>query len=197
MLADKAFFLIKARLDAKIKALLEGLLPQLEQLSLPRLALLPPAMQTAQSRFYQGELHEGFPWRAIDHRAVYGHDDLLAFRCLVRYGGSLSLHWTLSGAYLTHYTHALAAHVDLLRHHGFQLSRAETPWIWSPDTAPSYQTLAGLSSEAAENLFKERKWVKFSAFFPTDEWAGFPARVLAAWHDLLTLLCAAGPPPSG
>jgi hypothetical protein len=193
VLADKAFFLIKARLDAKIKALLEGLLLQLEQRSLPRLSLLPPEMQAAQSRFFQGELHEGFPWRAIDHRAVYGRDALLAFRCLIRYGGPLSLHWMVSGDHFAHLAPRLATHAHILARHGFQLSLHDTPWTWAPDAAPGYLGLRGISPEAATNLFKERTWVKFSAFFPTDDLDGFPDRALAAWDDILDLLCAAQP----
>lgn len=192
VLADKAFYQIKAHLDLKIKSLLESLLPQLEQLSLPRLAHLPLAMQTAQSRFFQGELHEGFPWRAIDHRAVYGRDALLAFRCLIRYGGPLSLHWTLSGGYQARYAHVIATHAPALARLGFQLSLHDSPWVWSPDEAADavgFRTLGLLSPDDCEQLFKERNFIKLSAFYPTDDFSVFSGRATTAWATLLDLLC--------
>lgn len=193
VLADKAFYQIKSSLDAKIKLMLESLLHELEIRSLPHLEALPSDMQGARSRFYQGELHEGFPWRAIDHRAVYGRDDILAFRCLVRYGDGLSLHWTVSGRFQVQFASAIAEAVPALDQLGFRLSRHATPWAWAAQTCGSdaigFQRLAGLSPTECMQCFKERSFLKLSAFYPPDDWAGFPMRALSAWDLLLEILC--------
>lgn len=193
VLADKAFYQIKSSLDAKINRMLESVLDELEMRSLPRLDALPAGMRTARSRIYQGELHEGFPWRAMDHRAVYGRDDILAFRCLVRYGDGLSLHWTFSGQYQMQFAPVIAASAHALHQEGFRLSLQDTPWTWSSPTSESqgrgFQTLAGLSPTECLQCFKERSFLKLSAFFPPDDWAAFPCRAAAVWELLLGMLC--------
>ena len=193
VLADKAFYQIKSSLDAKIKKMLESLLQALEMHSLPCLEALPGDMRGARSRFYQGELHEGFPWRAIDHRAVYGRDDILAFRCLVRYGDGLSLHCTLAGRYQLQFAAAIAQVAPALDQLGFRLSLQDTPWIWSAPPGESqqndFQTLAGLTPSECLACFKERSFLKLSAFFPPDDWVAFPMRAVSAWALLLKVLC--------
>jgi hypothetical protein len=192
VLADKTFFTVKASLDKKIKALLEDVLAQLEQCSLPHISQLPIQMQRAQSRYFQGELHSNFPWRAVDHRAVYSRSEILAFRCLIRYGGPVSLHWTLAGSYQTHFAERIAQHAPVLASHGLQLCLHSSPWEWAlgPETL---LPIGEMQPIQLMEIFKERSFLKLSALFPADDFEWLPARAVAAWTTILDLLTSTRP----
>jgi hypothetical protein len=195
VLADKTFFEVKASLDKKIKALLENVLAQLEECSLPHLTQLPIQMQTAQSRYFQGELHSNFPWRAVDHRSVYSRSEIFAFRCLIRYGGPLSLHWTLAGTYQTQYAALIAQHAPLLAAHGLQLCLHASPWEWASGPA-TLHPIGDAPPARLMELFNERSFLKLSALIPADDFDLLPARAVAAWTCILDLLCTPHPDQS-
>lgn len=186
ILADQRFFEVKARLDVKIRVMMDELQTALENASAPFAGVIPGELKVKKGRFYQGENFNGFPWRAIDHLAHFQGEDSFVFRCLVLYGNHVSVHLLLSGEWQERFADKVQAAAPRLEAQGFVVSLQDSPWDWQY-TSTSHSSLSAMLKQDSF-VFKERSFLKLSVHYPPDSLNLLPSRAVAAWQTLLPIL---------
>lgn len=63
--------------------------------------LLPDEMISKRGKISRGENYKGYPWVVLDHPALFGKVDFMAFRTLFWWGDSFSLIFQAGGKYLS------------------------------------------------------------------------------------------------
>jgi hypothetical protein len=183
VLANTSFYEAKARLDLKVRSIFDELQTGLCRIGeLNAAKAMVPAFP-AHARFYQGEHHHGFPWRAFDHFADIKGKDMFIFRSVLLYGQAVGLHLVLTGAWADALGEKIRRGKKDLEAMGFTESIQGDIWDWR--NAPgTYQAVSGTPQSVGS--------IKLSIFFPTNALLSYPENAMQAWAKLLPILFPQG-----
>lgn len=182
-LENAEFFRIKKGLDAKVNALFQELKKGLDAALAASDGLLPPELTAVSGRRYQGENHNGFPWRAFDFPRAISGPDIFLYRCLLLWGHGFSFHLILSGKWKAQCLSALYSLHATAAELPWCLDLRESPWEWLPDTE-QVRPLSHFSPSAFKAALEQHPVAKLTCYFPVSEFASIPVKGTAAWQTL-------------
>ena len=218
LLKNKEVFRLKSALDQKINARFKELQKEVEA----RIMLkgeekmnreLPAELLVQPGRRFQGENHNGFPWRAFDYPRCSSKPDLLIFRGLFVYGQEAGFHLIATGKWqktalssignlrkLEKKNEKLGVGNSLLNSLFIDLS--EDPWQWIPEKCTrvplaeilgssgngvGLETSADLGKGIALRIWERHPFLKISRPIPFEEIERFPQLGAETWELLQNL----------
>lgn len=183
LLQDTDFLLTKAKLLAKIQALLTETRQALDQVIADSAFPFPPGSNVRNGKISRGENYLGLPYRVLDHPSLFTSDDIFAYRTMFWWGHFFSATLHLQGASLEHCRRPLLANIEKLAGRDIYVSVGPTPWEYhyGPD---NYAPLTvGHRSHLQSCTF-----LKLSRKIELDRWQELPGFAAGFLEWLLRIL---------
>ena len=130
LIADRDFFLAKARIMKKVRGLLEELHGVLQGELRDVDLLTPPGFDPAKCQFVKGEHLEEYPYQYLDFPKHFQGDEKFTFRSLFWWGHHFVFALILEGHLLLRYKQNMINRYHQVAGRGLELALAPSPWNW-------------------------------------------------------------------
>ncbi len=167
LVSDRDLFQAKERIILKVRDLLAGLQPGLQE-DLDRSALLlPPEFDPGKMQFVKGERLENCPYQYLDYPKHFLGDDKFTFRTLCWWGHHLVFALIVEGGPVKRYKKNFVDRFHQLAGHELELSLAPTLWEWKRGEGYTLPITHDRKAQLAAVL-SGRSWFKIARFVPLD-----------------------------
>ena len=163
LIADEQFFVQKARIMKKIRALLDGLYAGLQTDAAGLDLLAPSSFSLAKAQFVKGEHLEDYPYQYLDFPKHFEGDEKFTFRSLFWWGHHFVFAMIVEGAQLLRYKHNLINRYHQVAGKNLHLSLGPSPWEWKQGEGYTLPLEHDRKSEVAAVL-AGRRFFKVSRF---------------------------------
>ena len=169
LISDAGFLLAKVEVMSKINALMEEARSALQEQLGSTDFVFPTDLNLSSGKISKGEYYRHLPYFVLDYPALFGKQDILAFRTMFWWGNFFSTTLHLQGKYLEEKKAHLIKNIDLLLDRQLYICIGETPWEYhyEPD---NYQLL---TNEHTQHI-RSCQFLKISAKLPLSEWRTLP-----------------------
>src|SRR5690349_11482232 len=130
LMADEQFFLQKARIMKKVRALLDGLYAELQTTVVGLDLLAPSSFSLAKAQFVKGEHLEDYPYQYLDFPKHFEGGEMFTFRSLFWWGHHFVFAMIVEGAALLQYKQNLINRYHQVAGKDLHLSLSHSPWEW-------------------------------------------------------------------
>jgi len=169
LISDAGFLLAKVEVMSKINTLMDETRSSLRtQLSTGDF-VFPLDLNLSSGKISKGEYYRGLPYFVLDYPALFGKQDILAFRTMFWWGNFFSATLHLQGKYLEERKDNLIKNIDSLLDRQLYICMGDTPWEYhyEPD---NYQLL---KVEHTQHI-RSGQFLKISAKTALSEWETLP-----------------------
>ena len=182
LIGDQQFFLQKARIMKKVRALLDGLHAGL-QTEVAGVALLaPPSFNLKKCQFVKGEHLEDYPYQYLDFPKHFEGEEKLTFRSLFWWGHHFVFAMIIEGAALLQYKQNFMNRYHLVAGKNLHLSLSPSPWEWKQGEGFTLPVAHDRKSEVAAVL-AGRRFFKLSRFIRHDDPLVIGGRLIEAGRE--------------
>lgn len=136
LIADRQFFLAKARIMEKLHQQLEALRERLRAMLMGVPLLAPAGLDVERGQITRGERYHDLPFLYLDFPKFFSRTDKFTYRSLFWWGQSFVFALILQGPYLPIYKSRILGGLSYLAGQGYFLSTAVDPWEWRREGAP-------------------------------------------------------------
>jgi len=168
LVADEQFFLQKARIMKKVRALLDGLHAGLQTDVVGIDFLAPPSLNLEKCQFVKGEHLEDYPYQYLDFPKHFEGEEKFTFRSLFWWGHYFVFAMIVEGAALLEYKHNLMNRYHQVAGKGLHLSLSPSLWEWKRGEGYTLPVTHERKSEIAAVLAGRRSF-KLSRFVRHDD----------------------------
>jgi len=150
---------------------------------------LPIEIAERRARVFRGENYLHLPYVVMDFPALFGKEDIFAFRTMFWWGNFFSFTLQLQGSYLERYGENLKSNLHFLKNKDFYFCVNSTPWQYhyNTDNYISLDELLSEKNQQIENQIKERKFLKLNSRIQISEYG----KVSEMWVQSFGLLMSA------
>jgi hypothetical protein len=182
LMADEQFFLQKARIMTKVRALLDGLYAGL-QADVAQVELVtPPSFDLKKYQFVKGEHLEDHPYQYLDFPKHFEGDEKFTFRSLFWWGHHFVFALIVEGARLRHYKQNLINRYHDVAGKDIHLSLSPSPWEWKYGEGYTLLLTHDRKSEIAAVL-SGRRFFKLARFIRHDDPLVIDGRLIEAGRE--------------
>jgi hypothetical protein len=168
LIGDKQFFLQKARIMKKVRALLDDLYTALQS-DVARVNLLaPPSFNFEKYQFVKGEHLEDYPYQYLDFPKHFEGDEKFTFRSLFWWGHHFAFAMILEGRTLLQCKQNLINRYHQVAGKDIHLSLSASPWEWKRGEGYTLPVTHDRKSEVAAVL-GGRRFFKLCRFVRHDD----------------------------
>lgn len=168
LIGDEQFFLQKAQIMKKIRALLDGLYTELRADVTGGHLLAPPSFDLTKCQFVKGEHLEDYPYQYLDFPKHFEGDEKFTFRSLFWWGHHFVFAMIMEGAALLQYKQNLINRYHEVAGRDLHLSLSHSPWEWKQGEGYTVPVTHDRKSEVAAVL-AGRRFFKLSRFVRHDD----------------------------
>jgi hypothetical protein len=168
LIGDEQFFLQKARVMKKVRALLDGLYAGLQTDVAGVNLLAPPSFDATKCQFVKGEHLEDYPYQYLDFPKHFEGDEKFTFRSLFWWGHHFVFAMIVEGATLLQYKQNLINRYHQVAGKDLHLSLSHSPWEWKQGEGYTLPIAHDRKSEVAAVL-AGRRFFKLSRFVRHDD----------------------------
>ena len=169
LISDADFLLAKVEVLSKINALMEETRSALQAQLGTTDFVFPTDLNLSSGKISKGEYYRHLPYFVLDYPALFGKQDILAFRTMFWWGNFFSVTLHLQGKYLEESRKSLINNISSLLDKQLYICVGETPWEYhyEPD---NYELL---QVEHAEQI-KSGEFLKLSRKTELSKWKTLP-----------------------
>jgi len=169
LISDADFLLAKVEVLSKINALMEETRSVLQAQLGTTDFVFPTDLNLSSGKISKGEYYRHLPYFVLDYPALFGKQDILAFRTMFWWGNFFSVTLHLQGKYLEESRKSLINNISSLLDKQLYICVGETPWEYhyEPD---NYELL---QVEHAEQI-KSGEFLKLSRKTELSKWKTLP-----------------------
>ena len=168
LIGDEQFFLQKAQIMKKIRALLDGLYTELRADVTGGHLLAPPSFDLTKCQFVKGEHLEDYPYQYLDFPKHFEGDEKFTFRSLFWWGHHFVFAMIMEGAALLQYKQNLINRYHEVAGRDLHLSLSHSPWEWKQGEGYTVPVTHDRKSEVSAVL-AGRRFFKLSRFVRHDD----------------------------
>ncbi len=168
LIGDEQFFLQKARIMRKVRALLDDLYAGLQN-DVARVHLLaPPSFSLEKYQFVKGEHLEDYPYQYLDYPKHFEGDEKFTFRSLFWWGHHFVFAMIVEGRTLLQCKQNLINRYHQMAGKDIHLSLSPSPWEWKRGEGYTLPVTHDRKSEVAAVL-DGRRFFKLCRFVRHDD----------------------------
>ena len=182
LIGDEQFFLQKAQIMKKIRALLDGLYTELRADVTGAHLLAPPSFDLTKCQFVKGEHLEDYPYQYLDFPKHFEGDEKFTFRSLFWWGHHFVFAMIMEGAALLQYKQNLINRYHEVAGRDLHLSLSHSPWEWKQGEGYTVPVTHDRKSEVAAVL-AGRRFFKLSRFVRHDDPLVIGGRLIEVGRD--------------
>ena len=182
LIGDEQFFLQKAQIMKKIRALLDGLYTELRADVTGGHLLAPPSFDLTKCQFVKGEHLEDYPYQYLDFPKHFEGDEKFTFRSLFWWGHHFVFAMIMEGAALLQYKQNLINRYHEVAGRDLHLSLSHSPWEWKQGEGYTVPVTHDRKSEVAAVL-AGRRFFKLSRFVRHDDPLVIGGRLIEVGRD--------------
>jgi hypothetical protein len=130
---------------------------------------IPVEAEERRAKIFRGENYRHLPYVVMDYPAVFGKEDVFAYRTMFWWGNFFSFTLHLGGVFLEKYNEHLKQHLTDLKGHGIYFCVNTTPWQYhyEPD---NYILLDKVGKEEFGKQISAYNFIKLSTCIKITEW---------------------------
>lgn len=170
ILEDAEFLLTKARLIAKVQALLAEVRTEINARIKTAAFSFPSDINLKSGKISRGENYKDLPYLVLDHPSLFRSEDIFAFRTMFWWGNFFSTTLHLEGHSLEKYRSAIISNVKRLDGEEVYVAIGDSPWHYHYEN-DNYIPL----SEMDKNFIKDCKFLKLSKKTVLKNWDNIPS----------------------
>ena len=182
LIGDEQFFLQKAQIMKKIRALLDGLYTELRADVTGGHLLAPPSFDLTKCQFVKGEHLEDYPYQYLDFPKHFEGDEKFTFRSLFWWGHHFVFAMIMEGAALLQYKQNLINRYHEVAGRDLHLSLSHSPWEWKQGEGYTVPVTHDRKSEVSAVL-AGRRFFKLSRFVRHDDPLVIGGRLIEVGRD--------------
>lgn len=182
LIGDEQFFLQKAQIMKKVRALLDGLHTGLLTDVVGIHLLAPPSFDLKKCQFVKGEHLEDYPYQYLDFPKHFEGDEKFTFRSLFWWGHHFVFAMIVEGAALLQYKQNLINRYHQVAGKDLHLSLSHSPWEWKQGEGYTLPVAHDRKSEVAAVL-AGRPFFKLSRFVRHDDPIVIEGRLIEAGRE--------------
>jgi hypothetical protein len=182
LIGDEQFFLQKARIMKKVRALLDGLHTRLQTDVVGIELLAPPSFNPQKCQFVKGEHLEDYPYQYLDFPKHFDGDEKFTFRSLFWWGHHFVFAMIVEGVALLQYKQNLINRYHQVAGKDLHLSLSHSPWEWKQGEGYTLPVAHDRKSEVAAVL-AGRRFFKLSRFVRHDDPIVIEGRLIEAGRE--------------
>jgi hypothetical protein len=184
LVVDAEVILTKNSVLAKVKSLLEQLVPAQQELLQAYAKFIPPEVLSTSPKISRGENYKGLPYLVLDQPRRFEQHNHFAIRTMFWWGHYFSLTLQLSGQYKQQFEAPLARSVNVFLDQGFSICNSDDEW--EHDIGPvNYLDLASLQPGDFHRLLATRPFIKLSRAIPLEKWEEADLLLLGGFEAIL------------
>lgn len=168
LIGDEQFFLHKARIMKKVRALLDGLYAGLQSDVAGVNLLTPPSFHLEKCQFVKGEHLDDYPYQYLDFPKHFEGDEKFTFRSLFWWGHHFVFAMIVEGETLLQYKQNLINRYHQVAGKEIHLSLSPSPWEWKQGEGYTLPVTHDRKSEVAAVL-GGRRFFKLCRFVRHDD----------------------------
>lgn len=159
IVTNSQFLLVKADVVAKVRAEFEGLQTMYSNIWEGEGVAFP---KTGLPKISRGENYNGLPYLVLDYPAVFGKENILAFRTMFWWGNFFSITLHLQGTYKEQYQQAVERSLHENKPPGLYVSCNKSAWEYHYGE-DNYLTVDSLDNSTISTLLNKNEFIKLSA----------------------------------
>lgn len=131
--------------------------------------LLPEGIKNKRGKISRGENYKGYPWVVLDHPALFGKIDFIAFRTLFWWGDSFSLIFQAGGSYFPQF--GTKAFIEALSQQYPELlvCISESPWEHHFENDNYTNLSEDFNVSSFHSHCEKKNFIKIAFRFPLDQ----------------------------
>lgn len=169
LIENADLLLAKVEVLTKVNLLMEETRGSLQQKMGSTDFVFPSDLNLSSGKISRGEYYRRLPYYVLDYPAVFGKEDILAFRTMFWWGNFFSATLHLQGVYLERHRDNLAANIDKLLDKDIYLGIGDTPWEYHYEPDNYTELKAGHIEH-----FKTCDFLKLSRKITLSSWESLP-----------------------
>jgi len=182
LISDEQFFLQKARIMKKVRALLDGLHAGLQADVAGIPLLTPPSFNLKKCQFVKGEHLEDYPYQYLDFPKHFEGEEKFTFRSLFWWGHHFVFAMIVEGPAVLQYKQNFMNRYHLVAGKNLHLSLSPSPWEWKEGAGYTLPVTHDHKSEVAAVL-AGRRFFKLSRFVRHDDPLVIGGRLIEAGRE--------------
>jgi hypothetical protein len=184
LIGDEQFFLQKAHIMKKVRALLEGLHAGLQTDVAGVDLVAPPSFDLSKCQFVKGEHLEDYPYQYLDFPKHFEGNEKFTFRSLFWWGHHFVFAMIVEGTALLQYKHNLLNRYHQVAGKDLHLSLSHSPWEWKQGEGYTLPLTHDRKSEVAAVL-AGRRFFKLARFVRHDDPLVIEGHLIEAGRETL------------
>lgn len=149
--------------------------------------LLPPEMVNRHGKISRGENYRGYPWVVLDHPAIFGKSDFMAFRTLFWWGDSFSLIFQAGGQYFADYGSMAFISSLIQKYPEVLVCIGDSPWEHHYEK-DNYTTISSdFNLSAFHSHCEQKNFIKIAFRFPLNQLNDLNALLAERMEEILKL----------
>lgn len=184
LVRNAEWILTKNSIMQKVKWMLEGVQPALEQVVGKYSNRLPAEVLQPLFKISRGENYRGLPYMILDYPRYFKPEDIFAVRTLFWWGHYFSITLHLSGKYKEEVQEKICEGYSRWEENGFYIAVTNDPWQHHIETE-TYKKVASLPRNSFEQEVRGRDYLKLTVPVALQEWSELPQKAVGYAENLI------------